>query len=76
MTKEKNKKKDIIYCDDKRYVCPFCGNDVDEDKQYHCEDNIVPIWSGCYCCDDLECCEEDCDCNNQELTNDDTYGYL
>ena len=70
------KKKDIIYCDDKRYACPFCGNDIDKDTQIHCGDHMTPAWAGRYCCDDLECCEEACTFNNQHLTDDDTYGYL
>lgn len=69
-------KKETIYCDDKRYICPFCGNDVDKDKQIHCKDNIVPERAGCYCCDDLDCCEEWCDCNNQKKGDNDGYGYL
>jgi hypothetical protein len=76
MITTKEKKKKIVYCDDKRYVCPFCGTDVDSDAQFHCKDNIVPIWYGCYCCDDLKCCEEKCTCGYQYLTDDDTYGYL
>ncbi len=75
MTKEEKKSK-IIYCKDKKYICQYCGTDVDSGTKYHCKDNITPIWAGCYCCDDLKCCEEDCTCNYQHLTDDDTYGYL
>ena len=75
LTKEEKIKK-IIYCEDKMYVCPFCGNEVDKDTDIHCKDNMVAVWAGCYCCDDLKCCEDDCTCNYQALTDDDTYGYL
>lgn len=70
------KVKNVIYCDDKRYICPFCGNDIDSNTQTHCKDQIVPEWSGCYCCDDKKCCEEVCTCNGQHGLTDDTYGYI
>jgi len=74
--KKWKKPKKVIYCEDKRYICPFCGNDVASDTDIHCDDNIVPLWRGCYCCDDKKCCEDKCTCNGQKGLTDDTYGYI
>lgn len=67
----------IKYCEDKRWICPHCENDISESVKKHCSNDITPKWAGCYCCDEKQCCNYDrCTCNFQHLTKDPIYGYL
>lgn len=76
--------KKIEYCEDKKFICPICFNDIDVNTHFHCGENIVPDWKGCYCCDDKDCCKDDrCTCRGQNKLKYDpihgydyTYGYI